>query len=233
MTASMELRARDNIPGERTRQKLIEAGVEIFGRYNFEATTTRMLANHAGVNLGAIPYHFKSKEGLYHAVVHNIVEQGMRVYRPTLAETNRRLENSDCSDSECFGLLSKLLNATILFMLGTPEASSWAGIVLREQMEPTKAFDIMYEGLMRPVFQCCSALVARILDRQPDDPETVLRVIAILAQVLIFHTLREAVVRSLDWEGYSPQEIETVQRTVVKQARAILGIPENRGSGTE
>ncbi len=45
MATTMGPGARDGLPGERTRQKLIEAGVEIFGRYNFEATTTRMLAD--------------------------------------------------------------------------------------------------------------------------------------------------------------------------------------------
>lgn len=233
MTATIEPRVRDNLHGKRTRQKLIEAGVEIFGRYNFEATSTRMLKDRAGVNLAAIPYHFTSKEGLYHAVVRHIVEREMRAYVPLLAEINKRLEKSDFSDSQCFDFLSKLLNAAVLFIVGTPEAKSWARVMLREQMEPTKAFDIMYEGLIGPVFQCCLALVARILNRSTDDPETVLRVIAILAQILMFHTSREVVVRSLNWEGYSPQEIETVQRTVVKQARVILGIPENRESDTQ
>ena len=119
---------RDHMPGERTRQKLIEAGVEIFGRYNFEATTTRMLADHAVVNLAAIPYHFKNKEGLYRAVVRHIVEQATAVYRSTITEINESLEKPECSDSECFAMFSKLLNTMVLTILGTPEAKSWAGL---------------------------------------------------------------------------------------------------------
>jgi AcrR family transcriptional regulator len=176
MATTMGPGERDRIPGERTRQKLIEAGVEIFGRYNFEATTTRMLADRAGVNLAAIPYHFKSKEGLYHAVVRHIVDQATAAYRSADAEINETLAKSSCSSSECFAMLSRILNTMVSTMLGTPEAKSWAGIILREQMEPTSAFDIIYEGVMQPVLQCCLALVARILHRQPDDPETMLSV---------------------------------------------------------
>jgi TetR/AcrR family transcriptional regulator, regulator of cefoperazone and chloramphenicol sensitivity len=216
---------QDSVRGERTRQRLIEAGVEIFGRYNFEATTTRMLADRAGVNLAAIPYHFNSKEGLYHAVVSHIVEQAAAAYRPAVAQINESLEKSDCSGSECFAMLSKVLNTMISTILGTPEAKSWAGIILREQMEPTTAFDIIYEGLMLPVLRCCLALVGRILHREPDDPETMLRVIAIVGQALIFRTSREAVIRSLNWEGYSQREIEMVQTLTVRNARAILGLP--------
>lgn len=216
---------QESIRGERTRQRLIDAGVEIFGRYNFEATTTRMLAERAGVNLAAIPYHFNSKEGLYHAVVRHIVEQAAAAYRPAVAEINEKLAKSDCSGSECFAMLAKILNTMISIILGTPEAKSWAGIILREQMEPTAAFDIIYQGIMLPVLQCCLALVARILHRQPEDPETMLRVIAIVGQILIFRFSREAVIRSLHWKGYTQQEIEIVQSLVERHARAILGLP--------
>lgn len=232
MATTMRPGARNNMPGERTRQKLIEAGVEIFGRYNFEATTTRMLADRAGVNLAAIPYHFKSKEGLYRAVVRHIVEQASAAYGSAVNEINETLSKSSCSSSECFAMLSRILNAMVSTILGTPEAKSWAGIILREQMEPTRAFDIFYEGVMRPVLQCCLALVARILHRQPDDPETMLSVLAIVGQVLIFRTSREAIIRSLKWKGYSRREIQAVQGMVIKHACAILGVPDACQSGS-
>ncbi|MGB6064162.1 MAG: CerR family C-terminal domain-containing protein [Desulfomonilaceae bacterium] len=226
-----ESQERKGMAGEWTRQKLIQTGVEVFGRYNFEATTTRMLANRAGVNLASIPYHFKSKEGLYHAVVHHIVEQASAAFRPPVAEISEALQKTSCSKPECFAMLSRLLNVMVLTMLGTPEAKSWAGIVLREQMEPTSAFDIIYEGLMQPLIQVYLTLTARILDRQPDDPEVKLRVIAIVGQVLVFRAWREAIIRTLHWEGYSPEEIDAVRIEVVKQARAILGGPETWDDG--
>ncbi|MDQ5888246.1 MAG: TetR/AcrR family transcriptional regulator, regulator of cefoperazone and chloramphenicol, partial [Pseudomonadota bacterium] len=53
---------------EETRKRLIEAGIELFGRDGFDAVTTRQLAEVAGVNQAAIPYHFAGKEGVYQAV---------------------------------------------------------------------------------------------------------------------------------------------------------------------
>ncbi len=222
----LEQETRKGMTGERTREKLIRTGLEVFGRYNFEATTTRMLADRAGVNLASIPYHFKSKEGLYHAVVRHIVEQASAAYRPAVAEINEALQKTSCSKPECFAMLSRLLNIMVLTILGVPEAKSWAGIILREQMEPTKAFDIIYEGLMQPLIQINLTLAARILDRQPNDPEVMLRAIAIVGQVLIFRTSCEAIIRTLHWEGYSRKEIDGVRIAVVKQASAILGMPE-------
>ena len=97
-----ESQERKGMAGERTRQKLIQTGVEIFGRYNFEATTTRMLADSAGVNLASIPYHFKSKEGLYHAVVHHIVEQATAAYRSPVAEISETLRKVELFQPRVF-----------------------------------------------------------------------------------------------------------------------------------
>ena len=62
------------------KQRLIEAGLEIFGAFNLEGATTRQLAERAGVNQAAIPYYFGGKEGLYLAVIQYMLEhKGARV----------------------------------------------------------------------------------------------------------------------------------------------------------
>ena len=58
--------------GEDSRQRIIEAALEVFGHYGFEGASTRALADRAGVNLAAIPYYFGSKEGLYRAVAEHV-----------------------------------------------------------------------------------------------------------------------------------------------------------------
>ena len=39
-----------------SRQRLIEAALDVFGLYGFEGASTRLLAERANVNLAAIPY---------------------------------------------------------------------------------------------------------------------------------------------------------------------------------
>ncbi|MDR1291285.1 MAG: TetR/AcrR family transcriptional regulator [Planctomycetaceae bacterium] len=48
-----------------TRNAILNAACELFGEYGFDAVSTRMIADKAGVNLGGIHYHFGSKGGLY------------------------------------------------------------------------------------------------------------------------------------------------------------------------
>jgi TetR/AcrR family transcriptional regulator len=52
-----------------TRTKLIEAATPLFAKHGFVAVSIRQLAQAAGVNIAAVSYHFRSKEGLYQAVL--------------------------------------------------------------------------------------------------------------------------------------------------------------------
>ena len=70
--------------GDETRQRLIAAATEVFGRLGFEAASTRAIADAAGANLAAIPYHFGGKEGLYLAVADAIAAGMLAQLGPVL-----------------------------------------------------------------------------------------------------------------------------------------------------
>lgn len=48
-----------------TREKIIESSKELFAKKGFKGTSIRDIAKKAEVNIGAINYHFNSKETLY------------------------------------------------------------------------------------------------------------------------------------------------------------------------
>ena len=74
-TQRSECAPAGNARGEDTRRRVLNAALDLFGSLGFEATSTRMLAERAGVNLPAIQYYFGSKEGLYRAVIQQIVDR--------------------------------------------------------------------------------------------------------------------------------------------------------------
>ena len=55
-----------------TKRELLDAGRELFAEHGFRGTTVRSLAKRAGTNIGAVAYHFGSKEALYHAVIEEV-----------------------------------------------------------------------------------------------------------------------------------------------------------------
>lgn len=62
-----------------TRDTILDAAEQLFSERGFEATSTRDIVKAAGVNLGAINYHFGTKERL-----------GVEVYVRCLARVNRK-----------------------------------------------------------------------------------------------------------------------------------------------
>jgi len=126
------------------KQRLIKAGLEIFGTSNLEGATTRQLAERAGVNQAAIPYYFKTLFGVYLQV-----------------------------------------------LLDDKAATTWARIIMREQMQPTKAFHLLYERWIRRVHETLAALLAVILKKRPTDPNVILRTHILVGQIQIFLSGRE------------------------------------------
>ncbi|MGO4284013.1 TetR family transcriptional regulator, partial [Bosea sp. TAB14] len=57
-----------------TRTALIRAGLDLFGRHGFEASSIRQIAQAAGVNSAGIAYHFGGKGGLREACAQSVVE---------------------------------------------------------------------------------------------------------------------------------------------------------------
>jgi len=52
-----------------TRQRILDAAEKLFARQGFESTSLRSVISSAEVNLAAVHYHFRSKEGLARAVI--------------------------------------------------------------------------------------------------------------------------------------------------------------------
>ena len=57
------------------RERLLQEAMRLFGERGFDAVTTREICAAAGVNPGAIHYHFGDKDGLYREVLRLPVQQ--------------------------------------------------------------------------------------------------------------------------------------------------------------
>ena len=55
-----------------TALRLLEAGRKLFATGGFEGTSVRALTREAEANLGAVTYHFETKEALYQAVLDRV-----------------------------------------------------------------------------------------------------------------------------------------------------------------
>jgi len=57
-----------------TKNRLIQVAKELFASQGYDNTSVREITNRAEANLGAVTYHFGSKENLYHAVLASLAK---------------------------------------------------------------------------------------------------------------------------------------------------------------
>lgn len=204
-----------------TRERLLEAAIDVFGRYGYDAATTRVLAQAAGANIASISYYFESKEGLYRAVVSSIVEKIQEQVAGSDRTLLQRRPSGPRRREQALELLEQILERIIDFMVGSPEAPRVARIIIREQLYPSAAYDVIFIGFMEPMLERLAQLIVVITGRDSLRTAT-LRAMALFGQVMAFRVARETLVRALDCEGYSQRELEEVRQVILEHTRSAL-----------
>lgn len=205
--------------GAGTRQRLIEAALDVFGRQGFEGASTRQIAQAADANLAAIVYHFGSKEALHVAVAEYIVGRVGGLIGPRLAAaaTPEALATREGARAA----LVVLLEAYADMLLGEAEAERWARFIVREQMQPSPAFEVIF-GMMSRAHAVAAQLVAVALGRDAADDAVRLRTFTLMGQVLIFRLANTMVVRTMDWPGIGEAQRASIKAVILANVRAVL-----------
>jgi AcrR family transcriptional regulator len=204
--------------GAETRARLIEAALDVFGRLGLEGATTRQIAKQAGVNLAAIVYHFGGKEALHLAVAEHIVGRIASLLQPVLAEMADA--RAAASPAAARAALTHVLGHYVDVILGNAEAERWARFIVREQMQPTQAFETI-ERFMGGAHGLATRLVAAALER-PEDEEVRLRVFTMIGQILVFRVAQALVLGRMGWKAIGAAERAKIKRVVSENVVAIL-----------
>ncbi|TCS60672.1 CerR family C-terminal domain-containing protein [Varunaivibrio sulfuroxidans] len=205
--------------GAASRQRILSAGLDVFGKYGFDGATTRMLAQKAGVNLAAIAYYFGGKKGLYRAIAEHVGAQMRQMMTPALDQGDF---SGDGDAAYALERLDTVLEVFASIVIASDEADKWARFIMREQMDPSEAFDILYDGVIKHFHGRCAALIGQVTGRPADDPETLLKTFTIIGQILVFRTTRAVVLRRLGWDDFSKDHLDAIVKLVQAHVRAIV-----------
>jgi AcrR family transcriptional regulator len=204
--------------GTETRDRLIEAAIDVFGRHGYEGATTRQIAKAADANLAAIVYHFGSKEALYLAVAEHLVGEINARMGPVLAFVEASFPKQP---AEALGLLKRMLGAFVDVVLGSPDAQRWARIVIRELLDPSDAFDIIY-GFTGRAHTLATRLVGVATGADPEATETKLRAFTVIGQGIIFRVANAMVLRRIERNELGPTEREAIKRILAGNVDAMF-----------
>jgi len=204
-----------------TRQKLVDAGLNLFGLHGFEATSTRALAQMAGVNLSAIPYHFGGKEGLYRAVLEHVISVKLGEIGPGLEGVLAVCRKPEAGREVLLESMRELVRTMVAVMLGDPESRAFSQIMMQEQIAPTAAFDLFHDGFFAKIHGVWTALLGRLLGL-PDSLELRLRALAVMGQMVVFRVAMTGVLRVVGGDRLSDEHLECITGLCIQQVEAIV-----------
>lgn len=200
-----------------TYKRLLETAIEHFGRKGYEGASTREIAAASGTAMSSITYHFGGKEGLYLAVADHIAEQITRQQAPTL---DAAWEKSVTSRAQAMEVLANMVESFARLMLA-PESAAWSGFIVREQQEPTAAFERLYDGAMRDMVEMFVALIA-IARPDLDEDEARMTGIFLYGQSLILRVGHASVCRTLEMEVLTARTQEALLARLRANTLAVL-----------
>jgi AcrR family transcriptional regulator len=61
--------------GANTKERILEAGLEVFANFGYEGARMEKIASLVGINKASLYFHFKSKEELFHELFINIINK--------------------------------------------------------------------------------------------------------------------------------------------------------------
>lgn len=131
----------------RTRQKLLDAALEAFSEHGFKGTSTRDIADRAGVHHPLITYHFKNKEELWRAAADQVFSD----FAATLMSARRAAESQSPRQR-----MAALIRTYVRYAASKPALHK---LMLQESSRSSKRLDWLIDMHLKPV---CEAVVREL-----------------------------------------------------------------------
>jgi AcrR family transcriptional regulator len=203
---------------EASRERILDAGLDLFGERGLTGTTVRDIAARAKVNVAAISYHFGGKDELYRAVAGSVIGSIEMRVRDRVAPL---LDKPPGDPDAALQALEELVTTIVDVIVGPQEMRRVARFIIREQMQPTFAFEILYAVLTR-LHGAGTRLFAMAAGLDPEGSEAKLRVFLMIGQVIFLRIGETAVLRRLEMERYDEAFLTNVKTLARQNVRAMV-----------
>jgi len=133
-----------------TQHKLLDAAILAFSENGFKGTSTREIAERAGVHHPLITYHFKNKDQLWRAAADKIFSE----FRSSLA-TALENNNEDCPKRR----MASLIRAYIDYAKSRPALHK---VMIQEASVPGPRLDWLIDTHLKPFFEATFVMIEEL-----------------------------------------------------------------------
>lgn len=198
------------------QHRLLDIAVREFSLKGLEGASTREIAAAAGTVMSSITYHYGGKEGLYLATAQYIAEQ-----------MGRGMVGDDFDDAavepDAVGAraaLHDMMGRFVDKMVDTRSAA-WSLFIVREQVNPTEAFEHIWRGMMGQMMERVVTLVC-IASGNRDRKAAQVAAITLLGQVIVLRASRASCLKLLQATDFDAADITAIKARVGANLDAIL-----------
>jgi len=189
-----------------TRERLLRAAGEIFAEQGFRSATVREISRRANVNVAAVNYHFKGKEGLYSSVLRYTLDSATKKYPLELGL------KEGATPEETLRAFVRLLLCRVLDD-GRP---SWHGkLMAREFIEPTAALDQMIDEAIKPLYQSLSGILRDLMGPGTNEERVRMCLMSIVGQCIYYFHVRP-VIENIYQRQFGPKDLEQLSEHITR-----------------
>ncbi|MDX1480181.1 MAG: TetR/AcrR family transcriptional regulator [Woeseiaceae bacterium] len=125
----------------KTRQKLLDAALEAFSENGFKGTSTRDIAQRAGVHHPLITYHFKNKEELWRAAADRVFSEFMAI----LIDARRRVHDRPPRER-----MAVMIRTYVRYVARKPALHK---LMLQESSHSSSRLDWLIDMHLKPLYE--------------------------------------------------------------------------------
>lgn len=201
-------------PPNDTRERLVQAAMQVFAEHGYGDVATRDLARAAGVSLSAIGYHFGSKLDLYRAAARRAAEMMAAPVDGRLAAPPGPPLTREAS----LEALIELVETVAGGMLAPGRASEAATqFGLRELVVSGPGADIIRERVLAPILGHAAALLRTISGGRLADSVLAAQAASLFGPITLYRILHNQSLGRM-----SPDEAADVQQVIRDVTRRYI-----------
>ena len=189
----------------RTKQKLLDAALDAFSENGFQGTSTRNIAERAGVHHPLITYHFKNKEELWRAAADRIFTE----FNAALAAA-AQAQAGECPKAR----MSSMIRAYVHYAAGQPALHK---IMVQEASRPSRRLDWLISTHLRPLYEAAVEDIKVLQERgvaPQGDPALLFNMIRVSSGAMLALALELKGTSNIDLE--QPGQLDALAEMIIR-----------------
>jgi AcrR family transcriptional regulator len=216
-----------------TSALLIESGITLFGARGYDGVTTRELAHGARTNISSIKYHFGGKEELYRAVLEEIIQEIKELVGPLLLALRNGVAEANGNQDVLTRLARQFAEGWCRAALGDPRTQKRIPPIVRELIQPSRHFKVIYNGFFRVLYEVLGELLAAAHGQTAVDQQLQIRTHIIMNVVWGFIYTESLLWHQMGWNGYNRNRIEAIVPVLSDAFVVSIGLATKPAGGVQ